>query len=172
MVNVPPSATPVMPRALNRPTAWLAEGALEDMLAEGQRRLPQETGGILMGYQTEAAVVITDVIGPGPAALHKRKNFVPDAAFQEGEIGRIYGSSGRIHTYLGDWHTHPGADAVPSPRDIATLQRIAETPTARMPSPVMAILAYRAREWWIQVWHYSEHNRPRIQALPITFYTA
>jgi hypothetical protein len=30
---------------------------------------------------------------------------------------------------LGEWHSHPGFDAVPSPRDIATMQSLINDPT-------------------------------------------
>ena len=81
------------------------------MVGEAQRAYPQESGGILMGYwvvqPTEA--VITDVIGPGPGAIHRDTSFLPDAEYQADQVARRYEASGRLHTYLGDWHSHPNA---------------------------------------------------------------
>ncbi|MBW3628883.1 MAG: Mov34/MPN/PAD-1 family protein [Gemmatimonadetes bacterium] len=56
-------------------------------------------------------------------------------------IARIYAASGRVDTYLGDWHTHPGAGAYLSSTDLSTLHRIADCRTARAPTPLMIVLA-------------------------------
>ena len=79
------------------------------MVEEARRCLPNETGGAFMGYWSDPnTVVITDVIGPGPNAKHTRYSFHPDVEYHAAEIDRIYSQSGRINTYLGDWHTHRG----------------------------------------------------------------
>src|SRR2546425_707963 len=90
-------------------TAWLSEATYEKMLAEAERTLPNETGGVLIGYWAVPfrEVVLTAVVGPGPQALHDTDIFIPDPEYQEAEIARCYEESGRLHTYLGDWHTHP-----------------------------------------------------------------
>jgi integrative and conjugative element protein (TIGR02256 family) len=159
-------------RSLELQLVWIAEdGPLAEILREAKARLPCETGGILMGYRTGPAVVVTDAIGPGPKASHRRTSFAPDYSYQQGEIERIYSASGRRHTYLGDWHTHPGSNTIPCARDSTTLQRIAETPEARSPQPLMAILGYRKRCWSLQIWQYNYGNSPSLTALSLQFYS-
>src|SRR3989442_1461190 len=89
--------------------AWIAKTVLQTMVVEARRRAPNETGGVLLGYWADAGrqVVITDAVGPGPQAAHRRTSFEPDHEFQEAEIRRLYRGSGRRLAYLGDWHTHP-----------------------------------------------------------------
>lgn len=87
---------------------WFAESALKFMRQLVVEYYPNETGGMLLGYQAEnGEIVITSVIGPGPKGIHKPYSFVPDAAFQQSQLEARFFQSNGHETYLGDWHTHP-----------------------------------------------------------------
>ncbi len=131
------------------------------MLQEANLRHPLETGGILIGYFMETEVVIVDVIGPGKSAKHEVGTFTPDYTWHDQEVARLYKESGRRHTYLGDWHTHPDGFGSLSIRDIATLDNIARCKSARARNPVMAILSGK-RKWKIAVWNYTSTNEGKI----------
>jgi integrative and conjugative element protein (TIGR02256 family) len=135
---------------------WLPRQALSDMEAEADRVNPLETGGVLLGYWGRPAVeaVVTHVTGPGPRAIHLREAFEPDDDFQSEEIARIYGASGRLFSYLGDWHTHPGATAYLSPTDRKTLRKIARHGPSRLSVPLMAVLA-GGDPWHLRIWRYK-----------------
>lgn len=120
------------------------------MRALAQELSPKETGGVLMGYRSQGQIVITEVVGPGPGAEHFPSRFVPDHEWQETEVARIYKASGRMHTYLGDWHSHPFGGCRPSRRDIYTLWKISREEEARAPWPIMTILS--GEEWEADVW--------------------
>ncbi len=136
-------------------TAWISRGALEGIAIEAERTARLETGGVLIGYCAGTAdVVVTQSIGPGPKAVHGEIRFVPDADYHESSIAKVYAASGRRHVYLGDWHTHPGADVELSKRDCRVLKRIAETKGARMPHPIMGIVGGELR-WSLAVWRYT-----------------
>jgi len=108
-----------------------------------------------MGYWSNPnTVVITDVIGPGSNAKHNRYSFHPDIEYHTAEINRIYSQSGRVNTYLGDWHTHPKGAARTSQKDRKTLNAIASFPDARTPRPLMAIMA-GSRGWKLAVWSWQ-----------------
>jgi integrative and conjugative element protein (TIGR02256 family) len=79
---------------------------MAEIVAECERSLPHETGGCLVGYWATREIVITEMIGPGPNALHAELNFAPDHEWQVSEIARTYEESNFVHTYLGDWHSH------------------------------------------------------------------
>ncbi|WP_425305661.1 Mov34/MPN/PAD-1 family protein [Desulfocurvibacter africanus] len=130
--------------------AWLPRKLLGDMRALAQELSPKETGGVLMGYRSQGQIVITEVVGPGPGAEHFPSRFVPDHEWQETEVARIYKASGRMHTYLGDWHSHPFGGCRPSRRDIYTLWKISREEEARAPWPIMTILS--GEEWEADVW--------------------
>jgi integrative and conjugative element protein (TIGR02256 family) len=136
--------------------AWISEASVADMLAEAERMSPLETGGALVGYWVTPhdEVVVTHATGPGPNAVHGPRGFLPDDEFQEGEIARVYRESGRLYTYLGDWHTHPGASSYLSWRDKRTLRKVAVCPDARAPIPLMAVFG-GGPDWTLKVWRYE-----------------
>jgi integrative and conjugative element protein (TIGR02256 family) len=145
-------------RSLQEPigTAWISKNALVFMVKEFLRKLPNETGGVLVGYwlaDSEGAV-ITDVLGPGPRAKHRKISFVPDASYHESEIARLYEESGRLHTYLGDWHSHPDSTTRLSRTDRHTLLTIAKHAEARVVTPLMAVIG-ESDPLTLQVWQYS-----------------
>lgn len=113
-------------------------GAME---AEGTRRFPRETGGILVGRWTSAsAALLTHVIGPGPKARHGFRRFTPDTEWQTTELASVWSSAPGLE-YLGDWHTHPMGSATPSGRDRSVADAIAGYPPARNAQPIMLILS-------------------------------
>lgn len=123
-------------------TCWLSTDAHQTIREEAANHPLAETGGVLLGYYSPVgSVVVAEATGPGPGARRTADSFHPDAAWQRAEIAARYAASGRINTYLGDWHTHPDGVLSPSPTDIRTLRRIARTAAARAPHPLMAILA-------------------------------
>lgn len=120
---------------------WLEHGCLLEMQTFVTRKLPQESGGVLMGYWgNPSEIVISKIIGPGPKAKHSRYSFTPDSEWQEHQISEVYNQSNRIITYLGDWHSHPAGEGELSSRDYRTLKRIASFGPARTIRPIMAIL--------------------------------
>lgn len=129
---------------------WIPTAAASRIhsLAEGQ--FPYETGGVLLGYESGDAVVVQEVIGPGPGATHLRTFFSPDHEYHEYRIAEEYRHSRGVTTYLGDWHSHPLGALHLSRRDKATLKRIARFQAARVPEPVMLITA--GPPWSIGAW--------------------
>lgn len=117
---------------------------LDQMLVEGRRTYPLETGGVLMGFVTANRAVVTSVVGPGPRAVHRRRSFTPDAEWQQQRVAELYERAGRRDTYLGDWHTHPGGSTRASFTDWLAARTIARSRDARCPNPVMLILAFKA----------------------------
>ena len=133
-----------MPGPSRLAAVWLSRSIGAQILAEAEFRAPLETGGILMGYFTIPLnqfrdLVITDLIGPGPDAAHHRLSFEPDHDWQVLRLAEIYARSGRTAKYVGDWHTHPEGQPVPSIRDKNTLELISRHQPARCPEPIMLI---------------------------------
>lgn len=132
--------------------AWIPSSILRACRVEANAKFPLETGGVFMGYwHSKKELIITAMIGPGPAATHECHTFEPDQAWQTERIADHYHASGRRETYLGDWHTHPGArHGILSRTDRSVLRRIIDTPEARCPSPLMAIWAGDPEVGWQQ----------------------
>jgi integrative and conjugative element protein (TIGR02256 family) len=128
------------------------------MLEEADDKSPNETGGMMLGYVSPggSALAVTDIIGPGPNALHRRSRFEPDGAWQQARLVERYAASGRITTYLGDWHSHPGGGPRPSREDVRTARRVARETDSRSRHPLCGILGVSAEtNWVLAVYRYS-----------------
>jgi integrative and conjugative element protein (TIGR02256 family) len=121
---------------------WIPRWTLASMFEAAEAKAPLETGGMLLGYMASdgAAIVVTDTVGAGPEATHKRHGFEPDSAWQQGLLSRVYHRSGRTTTYLGDWHSHPRGSPVPSREDTRTARRVARYEGSRTKNPLTMIL--------------------------------
>lgn len=148
---------------------WVARSALLAMRDEAGRHGPLESGGLALGYRvSDQEAVVTDMIGPGPAAEHRSDRYKPDVEYQEAELGaRFVESDGRA-TYLGDWHSHPGTVGIPSAKDRRTLKRIARAPEAACPQPVMLILGQAGDEWLVEAWQGRLGLLGRLIVVPAT----
>lgn len=120
---------------------WLGRRVLKYMEAEATRKLPNETGGVLIGYTVDGAAVLQHAVGPGPAAIHERSRFVPDYEFHTREVAKYYEASGQQCEYLGDWHSHPSGLPTLSRQDLRTMRGIASSRAARCPRPLMLIVS-------------------------------
>lgn len=142
---------------------WLPGHVAAFLSSMANEAMPEETGGVLLGYVSGESdqVVVSHAVGPGPSATHALDLFVPDYSYQEAEIARLYQQSGRQVSYLGDWHSHPRGDGTMSQADRETLRRIAACSSARSREPIMLILsggpnwtpvAWRCRRLWRLQW--------------------
>lgn len=115
-----------------------------------------------MGWHVPSSrdIVIAVVIGPGPAAKHEPTRFVPDGAWTDDQVAEVYASSGRLITYVGDWHSHPAGSTSLSWRDTRTLKSIAGRPAARCPQPVMLIAAGTPGDWRYVAYALRKQRRP------------
>lgn len=139
-------------------TVWLGAGVEQTLLQEATSKAPTETGGVLLGWISGENICVTNVLGPGPDALHEPKSFEPDSAWQQERIALLYERSGRRLLYLGDWHTHPDGKPEPSEQDRRTLQTIAQTASARCPNPVMLILGQPIGSQWVASSHFYKSD--------------
>ncbi|MGK2860241.1 MAG: Mov34/MPN/PAD-1 family protein [Thermoanaerobaculia bacterium] len=138
---------------------WLSLGDQAALLRAAELASPNETGGALLGFRGDGGgLVVTAIVGPGPRAVHEPTRFVPDHVHHEEEIARHYAESGRLHVYLGDWHSHPGGSCALSRADRRTLGRIARTADARMPHPIMLIVGGSGDHWRIVVHRYAKRS--------------
>jgi integrative and conjugative element protein (TIGR02256 family) len=124
---------------------------------------------MLVGYWSESGeVVIAKTIEGGPRAVRRLSRFEPDGDWQQQRLDEIYIHSGRLHTYLGDWHSHPHGEPRPSFRDRETAKKIAAAKEARAPRPLTLICSEDNGEW---VWAAFCYRRRRdFQQLSIVRY--
>lgn len=99
--------------------------AIAEVIRGGSGAL--ETGGALFG--SDSAEVIEHATTPGPKAIHGPANFSRDREHTKAESSRLY----RLDRsrWIGEWHTHPATELIPSEVDLATYVRHLTDPELR-----------------------------------------
>jgi integrative and conjugative element protein (TIGR02256 family) len=121
-------------------------GALSRMLDLSRGAAPEETGGVLVGYYTEAqdCAVVTGVSEAPPDSRSGRNFFVRGIAGLQRWLNGLWRTERRF--YLGDWHSHPGEAPRASPTDIIQLKEIAEDESRKCPEPVALLIGGAAAD--------------------------
>jgi integrative and conjugative element protein (TIGR02256 family) len=86
-----------------------------------------ETGGVLLGYRNDNFINVLKASLPGPKAIHEYQYFQADPDYVDMVIDEEYANSEGKIVYLGEWHTHPQLIPKPSPKDLQSLDEIAES---------------------------------------------
>lgn len=92
---------------------------IEAEVARGGRVL--ETGGILLGHESDGVPQVTVAGDPGTKAVREPLRFSRDLDHAERLAERAWQESQAV--WLGEWHTHPGGSPVPSDIDMASYGR-------------------------------------------------
>ena len=121
---------------------------------EATHTFPLESGGVLMGERIgQDRWRVDHVIGPGPRARHERYRFTPDPAWQHTQIAERFKETGGQSTYLGDWHSHPGArHGRLSYIDRGAARTILRSPDSQCNRLLMAIVWGQAEDWSVNAW--------------------
>lgn len=136
------------------PSLALPRNLLDACRAEATRTFPFESGGVLMGERLNPSRWRIDhVIGPGPDARHARYRFTPDPVWQHERIAERFQTTAGRSTYLGDWHSHPGAQhGRLSYVDRGAARTILRSPDSQCDRVLMAIMWGLPGDWEMDVW--------------------
>ncbi|MFJ8010620.1 Mov34/MPN/PAD-1 family protein [Streptomyces fagopyri] len=115
-----------------------------------------ETGGILLGHHAHDTVTVHHAGTPGPAAVRTPTYFLRDLAHAQALADGAFAADGSI--WVGEWHTHPTGQAVPSARDTATYQQLLDDPELGFHS-VIAVILTRHEHHWVGVAWAARHDR-------------
>lgn len=132
----------------------LPRNLIEAFQTEATRTFPLESGGVLMGERTGPSDWRVDhVIGPGPHAKHQRYRFSSDPDWQHERIAARFHTTNGRSTYVGDWHSHPGArHGRLSYVDRAACRTILRSPDSRCNRVLMAIVWGSPSDWDFDIW--------------------
>ncbi|WP_010657912.1 Mov34/MPN/PAD-1 family protein [Brucella anthropi] len=116
--------------------------ALRTIIEHSNRAGMNETGGILIGHiNGTGQAIISEVTGKPRGSMFGRFTFVRKTA----------GLASLLRTrwldkryYLGEWHSHPGAEPNPSERDRQSMRTISSDEGYCCPEPILLILGHRA----------------------------
>lgn len=104
-----------------------------------------ETGGILLGHIGDATAQVRHAGDPGPAAVHQPAFFLRDLHHAQQLAAQAFAQDGS--EWIGEWHTHPTAEPVPSARDLHTYLGLLADPQLRFDSFISIILVAPAGTW-------------------------
>lgn len=117
-------------RACGRWTVVSHEGVSEKLRARRAARLPNETGGVIVGYVDHplTSVFVVDVLAAPTDSKESRTGFVRGADGLSASLKLISDRTAGIVGYIGEWHSHPPRHSPrPSGDDILLLAHCAQT---------------------------------------------
>ena len=129
----------------------IGEGAALAMLSMCEQATGMETGGILVGsYSVDGVVAhVGEALGPPRGSRATKTGFLRSTTGLRETLRRRW--SARQH-YLGEWHSHPGGGACPSPQDRRQLAEIGSDAAYVCQRPILVIVGGRGRERAFRVW--------------------
>ncbi len=108
--------------------------------------LPNETGGILVGYYSDdcAWAKITKIIGPPAGSTHRPRFFLRNS----GSLLKMLESLWQKNQYyIGEWHYHPFSSPLPSTTDLQTMHNLSVDKKLHCPEPIMIIIGGAPQKW-------------------------
>lgn len=96
-------------------------------------RVPENTteaGGILIGCYRGPHIEITECSEPLRRDRRARLRFDRDDPGHHSLAYRRWTESGHTHTFVGEWHTHPGFSSAPSAIDLKTWREVTRSNVA------------------------------------------
>ena len=102
----------------------------------------RETGGVLLGHYADKLdrAVVLEATGPPPDSRRTRYSFVRGREGLHELLLARWHDEPRTH-YLGEWHSHPTGQPLPSVQDIRALTGVARDPLYRCRTPLLLIVA-------------------------------
>lgn len=98
-------------------TIWREAPASED---------GSETGGILLGHDSEDTITVTIAGDPGPQAVRRPDGFLRDLAHAGRLVDDAYEKDGSV--WIGEWHTHLSGPPTLSDIDMKTYTQLLGDP--------------------------------------------
>ncbi|ASC72406.1 hypothetical protein XM38_033630 [Halomicronema hongdechloris C2206] len=115
--------------------------------------LPNETGGVLLGYfdQKLQSIFVVDILSAPLDSAADSSGFIRGVQGLEEQIKMAQARTANIVSYIGEWHSHPpGISARPSGYDINLLSYLAEILNRDGLPGVMLIVGENQETWSIR----------------------
>lgn len=114
--------------------------------------LPNETGGVLLGYidQKLQSIFVVDILPAPPDSVADPSGFIRGVQELEEQIKLTQTRTANIVSYIGEWHSHPpGTSTKPSNHDIKLLSYLIETLKHEGLPVIMLIIGENEETWSI-----------------------
>ncbi len=100
------------------------EALIQKLTNLRRQSLPNETGGVLLGYADQAhrLLYVVDVLPSPPDSEEWPRSYIRGCVGLKEAVDAIGRRTGNVIAYLGEWHSHPeGSTCNPSPADLEFL---------------------------------------------------
>lgn len=117
------------------------------------RKLPNETGGILVGHHDLARRIlyVADVLPSPPDSQEWPTLYIRGCKGLRDELQRIEDRTAGMLTYVGEWHSHPdGGGVAPSDDDMKVFAWLAEHMLLDGLPPLMVIVGEKNIGWYLE----------------------
>lgn len=116
----------------------LSNEAIEVIKEETKSIGGAETGGILIGTYSKdlSTASITQATGPGTSSKSRRSSFKRGIRSLQSTLDKARRTGSY---YLGEWHSHPQAEPIPSRQDVRQMKKIASSHKYNCPEPILII---------------------------------
>lgn len=124
----------------------LIEPAVVNLIRSHCQNQPgiSESGGILLGYRRGSHLHIVDATTPQPDDQCTRFRFFRRDLYHQQVAISKWGMSSNTLDYIGEWHTHPEPDPMPSSLDMSEWKKIC---CARKTNMVFLIAGWTGVFW-------------------------
>lgn len=101
-----------------------------------------ETGGIALGRDSGETIRITELGDPGPGAIHTSSRFTRDLYHAQDLAVKAWQRD--RSQWVGEWHTHPSGELIPSSFDLSIYVRLLNDEALRWERLISLIVAPRS----------------------------
>lgn len=132
----------------------IASDARDTMQADGALHLPNETGGLLVGYYTPdmQRAVVTEAWPCSDDAVRWPTGFERGQEDFNERLSALWRETDGTRYFLGEWHTHPKNAPYLSETDIAQMRSVARDQKQVCPEPISVLLVRHGDLWSIRVY--------------------
>ncbi len=123
-------------------TILVRPGLLETIWDRREERLPEETGGVLLGdFDTSRKLIyLVDALGTPADSKEERGSFVRGAYGLPEAVAEVEAKTQQMLRYAGEWHSHPtGYGVMPSGDDVGLYGYMAKQMSVEGYPPIMLI---------------------------------
>ena len=131
-------------------TVNLSREAYEQMICYSDKANPYETGGVLIGnYSTNQTTAnILQITPPPRYSTHQKYGFHRSSTGLKKFLDTMWNQG---QYYLGEWHYHPNASAVPSHTDLKQMFALSNNNSLKCPEPILMIIGGSSKDWRISM---------------------
>ncbi len=118
---------------------YVPNNKLEEITKELIVHYPKEFGGVFVGYKHDKVIIVEDILVPDDFENGKTV-FVRHPGSLNDRLKNIFEITNGRTNYIGEWHSHPDAPALPSSTDTNAMSEISNNENINNKNPILMII--------------------------------